>query len=183
MTFPTEWKVIKFHGSKPPTSIIFHVDNNLLWNFKSVAMFHDFPNSPWAIHHAFWEPCVWWDLSWSITFVLFLCGRLYICRVFGRNFTVIISYHIQFGTTGTIIATRITWSDSTASGAHSMDHMHFGFEAIRSSVQYTYTYVEYINPGSIDDAPHLCCFDSTVRLWPHESVGCASVQTKRACKC
>ena len=25
MTFPTEWKVIKFHGSKPPTSIPYRI--------------------------------------------------------------------------------------------------------------------------------------------------------------
>ena len=29
MTFPTEWKVIKFHGSKPPTSPYFMVFDGL----------------------------------------------------------------------------------------------------------------------------------------------------------
>jgi hypothetical protein len=32
MTFPTEWKVIKFHGSKAPTRISFHLKESNLRN-------------------------------------------------------------------------------------------------------------------------------------------------------
>ena len=53
MTFPTEWKVIKFHGSKPPTSYVslqfIQFTGNLHWLY-----IHIFPNLHWFTDNLHW---------------------------------------------------------------------------------------------------------------------------------